>query len=230
MRTRVLLAAAAILSGILAGTVVDRAMVGGPAWQALGAEAWAQFSRQADLGTGLIAYPVEAIGTSLLLIAAAVSRRFDGDDRAGAAPLVAAIALSLLGLLLTMKAAPIMLSLGAVQQAGTLQRAFDEFFFWGLYLRGAVYVLAFVASVWGIGRSFIETHHGPEVRPEKSAKKRSPRNCPRRCGSPHQVFDHRLERYNAFGLFLDALQLAAAAERAIPRSLDAPPERAGSTG
>jgi hypothetical protein len=111
-----------VLSGVLAGTVVDRALVGGPAWHALGAEAWAQFSRQADLGTGLIACPVEAIGTTLLLIAAAVSRRFDGDDRAGAAlPLVAAIVLSLLGLLLTMKAAPIMLSLAAVQQAGTLQ-------------------------------------------------------------------------------------------------------------
>lgn len=149
MRTRLLLAAATVLSGILAGTVVDRALVGGPAWHALGADAWAQFSRQADLGTGLIAYPVEAIGTTLLLIAAPVSRRFDGDDRAGAAPpLVAAIALSLLGLLLTTKAAPIMLSLGAVHQAGALQHAFDDFFFWGLYLRGAVYVLAFVASVW----------------------------------------------------------------------------------
>ncbi len=151
MRTRLLLAAATVLSGILAGAVVDRALVGGPAWQALGAEAWAQFSRQADLGTGLIAYPVEAIGTTLLLIAAAVSRRFDGEERTGAAlPLVGAIALSLLGLLLTMKAAPIMLSLGAPQQAGTLQRAFDDFFFWGLYLRGAVYVPAFVASVWAL--------------------------------------------------------------------------------
>jgi hypothetical protein len=43
-----------------------------------------------------------------------------------------------------------MLSLRAAQQAGTLQRAFDDFFFWGLYLRGVVYVLAFVASVWAL--------------------------------------------------------------------------------
>ena len=151
IRTRLLLAAATVLSGVLAGTVVDRSLVGGPAWHALGAEASAQFSRQADLGTGLIAYPIEAIGTTLLLIAAAVSRRFDGDDRAGAAlPLVAAIVLSLIGLLLTIKAAPVMLSLGAAQQAGTLQRAFDDFFFWGLYLRGVAYVLAFVASVWAL--------------------------------------------------------------------------------
>jgi hypothetical protein len=151
MRTRLLLAAATVLSGVLAGTVVDRALVGGPAWHALGAEPWAQFSRQADLGAGLIAYPVEAIGTTLLLIAAAVSRRFDGAERTGAAlPLVAAIAFSLLGLLLTMKAAPIMLSLGAAQQAGALQHAFDDFFFWGLYLRGVAYVLAFVASVWAL--------------------------------------------------------------------------------
>ena len=60
---------------------VDRTLVGGPAWQALGAEAWTQFSRRADLGTGLIAYPVEAIGTTVLLIAALVSSRFDRGRR-----------------------------------------------------------------------------------------------------------------------------------------------------
>jgi hypothetical protein len=64
LRTRLLLAAAVFMSGILAGTVVDRGLVGGPAWHALGAEARAQFSRRVDLGTGLIAYPVEAIGTT----------------------------------------------------------------------------------------------------------------------------------------------------------------------
>jgi hypothetical protein len=54
-RTRLLVAAAVFMSGILAETVVDRTLVGGPAWHALGVEAWAQFSRRADLGTGLIA-------------------------------------------------------------------------------------------------------------------------------------------------------------------------------
>jgi hypothetical protein len=90
-RTRCLLAAATFMSGILAGTVVDRALVGGPAWHALGAGAWAQFSRRADLGTGLIAYPVEAVGATLLFIAALVSSRFDRGGRVPR-PLAAAVA------------------------------------------------------------------------------------------------------------------------------------------
>jgi len=99
-RTRLLLVAATVMSGILAGTVVDRTLVGGPAWHVLGAEAWAQFSRRADLGTGLIAYPAEAIGTTLLLIAAVVSGRFDRSGRQRVTlPLLAAVVLSLLGLL-----------------------------------------------------------------------------------------------------------------------------------
>jgi len=48
------------------------------------------------------------------------------------------------------KAAPIMLSLRANDPAAELQDAFDAFFFWGLYLRGAANVLAFVATVWAL--------------------------------------------------------------------------------
>jgi hypothetical protein len=147
-RTRCLLAAATFMSGILAGTVVDRALVGGPAWHTLGVEAWAEFSRHADLGTGLIAYPVEAVGAIGLLIAALVSSRFDRSGGDGVTrPLVAAVALSLLGLLLTKKAAPIMLSLRQVQPPTVLQHTFDDFFLWGIYLRGTIDVLAFIAAV-----------------------------------------------------------------------------------
>lgn len=78
-RTRVLLAAATFLSGILAGGVVDRVVIGGPAWHELGAQAWAAYSRHADLGNGLVAYPLEAIGGALLIISAAVSNYFDRD-------------------------------------------------------------------------------------------------------------------------------------------------------
>ncbi|MGH8337289.1 MAG: hypothetical protein ACRETL_10835, partial [Gammaproteobacteria bacterium] len=65
-------------------------------------------------------------------------------------PLVIAVALSLLGLLITVKAAPIMLSLRTGASPAALRRAFDDFFLWGLYLRGAVNVLAFGASVWAL--------------------------------------------------------------------------------
>jgi hypothetical protein len=40
-----------------------------------------------------------------------------------------------------------MLSLAVPQSAAAVQRAFDEFFLWGLYLRGAADTLAFAALV-----------------------------------------------------------------------------------
>jgi hypothetical protein len=67
------------MSGILAGGVIDRIIVGAPAWHQLGAEAWLQYSRQADLRAGLLAYPIEGIGSTLLIIAAAVSGYLDGN-------------------------------------------------------------------------------------------------------------------------------------------------------
>ena len=122
-RTRVLLAAATFLSGILAGGAVDRAIVGGPAWHALGASVWAQYSRLADLGSGLVAYPIEGIGSALLIIATAISSHFDrAAARAVWLPLYFAVAFSIIGLLLTVKAAPIMLSLAASQSPAAIER------------------------------------------------------------------------------------------------------------
>ena len=71
-RTRLLLVAATIVAGILAGGVVDRVIVGGPAWHELD-------DRNAPRGVAL--------------------------------PLHAAVAFSVIGLLITVKAAPIMLAL-----------------------------------------------------------------------------------------------------------------------
>jgi len=110
---------ATFLSGILAGGAVDRVIVGGPAWHALGAPAWAQYSRLADLGSGLVAYPIEGIGSALLIIAAAISSHFDrAAARAVWLPLYFAVAFSVIGLLLTVKAAPITLGPSGVAIAG----------------------------------------------------------------------------------------------------------------
>src|SRR5262245_19562144 len=99
------------------------------------APAWAQYSRLADLGCGLIAYPIEGIGSALLPLAAATSSYFDrAVTRATSAALYLAVAFSVIGLLLTIKAAPIMLGLAASQADAAVERAFDAFYFWGLYL------------------------------------------------------------------------------------------------
>jgi len=116
---------------------VDRVIVGGPAWRQLGTASWIEYSRLADLGAGLFVYPIEGIGATLLILAAAVSNYLDGNNRrAVAIPLYCAVALSAAGLLLTLKAAPIMLSLARAQPDVAIQHAFDEFFLWGLYFRG----------------------------------------------------------------------------------------------
>jgi hypothetical protein len=149
MRTRRLLIAAVIVSGILAGGVFDRAIIGAPAWYLLGPAAWAQYSQYADLGAGLLMYPVEGVGAALLLVAATISYHF--DRRASTAfPSYLATVMSILGLVFTMKAAPIMLGLGAPQSPEELRKALGGFFFWGLYLRGLADGLAFINAVWAL--------------------------------------------------------------------------------
>jgi hypothetical protein len=100
-RTRLLMLAATFLGGILPGSAVDRAIVGGPAWHELGAAAWLEYSRRADLGVGLVAYPIEGIGTAILTIAASASNYLDGNRRRRTVqPLYCAVGLSIVGLLL----------------------------------------------------------------------------------------------------------------------------------
>jgi len=157
--TRILLILALLLSGLLAGGNIDRAFVAMPAWQQVGAVAWSEFSRHADLGNGLILYPAEAIGGALLTFAAAIGFHFDRSvPRAAASRLYAAALLAAGGLILTMRAAPIMLGLRGENDPVALQQAFEGFWYWG-NLRAACQVLAFlaqlaaVATLWRSNRS-----------------------------------------------------------------------------
>jgi len=142
-----LLAAATLVSGLLAGGVVDRVVVGGPAWHDLGAGAWAEYSRHADLGTGVVVYPMEAIGGALLIVAAIVSGRRNAGSWRRTALLYCALASAIAGLLLTLTAAPIMLGLAGPRPDAVIRTAFDEFYLWGLQVRGAADLLAFLALV-----------------------------------------------------------------------------------
>src|SRR5438105_13243345 len=77
LTTRNLLVAATLVGGLRAGAKVARALVAMPAWQQVGPESWAAFSRHADLGNGFVLYPVEAVGAALLILGATVSVRRD---------------------------------------------------------------------------------------------------------------------------------------------------------
>jgi len=145
--TRILLILATLISGLLAGFNVDRAFVAMPAWNEVGAVAWAEFSRRADLGNGLILYPLEAIGGALLTLAAAIGVHFDRSaPRLAAVALYAAVALAAGGLALTAMAAPIMLGVRGVADPAALRRAFEGFWYWGDW-RALCQVLAFLAQL-----------------------------------------------------------------------------------
>jgi len=144
---RLLLILSTFVSGLLAGGNIDRALVAMPAWQPIGATSWAEFSRHADLGNGLILYPVEAIGGALLTVAAAIMFHFDRSaPRTAVVPLYAAVLFAAGGLVLTVKAAPIMLGIRDLGDPAALQRAFEGFWYWG-NLRAASQVMAFVAQL-----------------------------------------------------------------------------------
>ena len=142
---------ATAVSGLLAGTNIDRLIVQMPAWEQVGVLAWATYSREADLGNGLILYPLEAIGSALLTASAAVAFYSDRTaPRSAAIPIYAAVVLVLGGLLATTQAAPNMLNLREIgNDPAALQRAFDGFNWWGT-VRAVFQVLAFGANLWAL--------------------------------------------------------------------------------
>jgi len=148
----VFIVSATLANGLLAGGDVDRWLVGMPAWQPIGVVGWANYSRLADLGNGLVLYPVLAIGGTLLSLAAAAAfMRQAKHQRLVAIPVYAAAALAVAGLLMTFKAAPFMLSLRHIgnEEVTLLEHAFNGFRLWG-GVRTVLQTLAFGANLWSL--------------------------------------------------------------------------------
>jgi len=150
---RVLITGALVLSGWLTGGTVDRFVVQFPAWRHIAISQWAAFSRHADMGNGLFLYPFEAIGSFILLLAAAViilqSKPY---LRTVALPVYCAVVFAALGLFFTIYAAPVMLSIRTENDPLFLQHAFDSFYFWSAY-RVIVQVLSFFCCIWAMARA-----------------------------------------------------------------------------
>jgi hypothetical protein len=143
-----------IITAFLLGDLVagfGRPLVENPAWRHVGVKAWAEFSRAADLGNGKIVYPVEGIGSALLIAAAAVSFRLSSHRPLSAAiPIYGAVLMQVGGLLMTTQAAPIMLSVARLEDDPVvLQRAFDGFARWG-DLRAVFGFLGDCAALWAL--------------------------------------------------------------------------------
>ena len=148
-RNSALLAAATVLSGWVAGAALERSAVGAPVWRALGPEAWASFSRGPAFGTGLTLDAAVGVVAAALMFAAAASGHFDRDGRRETpVSLILAIIFSLIGLLLTAKAAHLVQFIDAAQPAADLQPIFDQYVIWGVDFRAGADAAAFVAVVW----------------------------------------------------------------------------------
>jgi hypothetical protein len=66
--TLMLLIASVAVNGLLTGATLDQAIKQLPARKAIGAVAYSGYSRAADLGNGLIWYPVLGIGAAVLSV------------------------------------------------------------------------------------------------------------------------------------------------------------------
>lgn len=144
--TRGLVIATVVVAGL--ASPLDRVVVGVPAWQDLGAEAWAAYSRHADLGVGRIVYPVTGIGIAVLAIAAAISYRAERGSSPAARVFIYVAAIGGIGVLVTTAiAAPIMLGVPNLSDPAELTDAFGRFTFWGLQIRGAFWATVFLAGV-----------------------------------------------------------------------------------
>ena len=142
---------AALFNGMLASGI-NRTLVDMPAWRRVGAPTWAEFSRWADMGPyGLVMYPLEGIGGTVLSVVAAIifARSRRSRTRSGALPISAAALLSLGGMLATTQAAPTLLSTRHKSDPVALQHALNRFAFWG-GVRAAFQSLAFGANLWSL--------------------------------------------------------------------------------
>jgi hypothetical protein len=148
--TLILIFAANVMTGLLAGASLDKLVVQLPARRRMGVAKFAEFSRANDLGNGLVAYPILGIGSALLAIAAALAAYWQGILFAKAGPLYLSAFLAILHTISTMRAAPNMLRLQQpINDEKTLELIFDRFERWHT-VRAVLQILNFVTLVWAL--------------------------------------------------------------------------------
>jgi hypothetical protein len=138
-----------LANGLIAGLSLDRSFVALPAWRQVGVEAWAAFSRHADLGRGMLLYPVLGLGGPLLAMATAVAFIVESGPASAVIPVFGSVALSVGHVLATARAGPNMLRVRRTNDGVELERAFTGFEHWQA-VRAVLQVLAFGSSTWAL--------------------------------------------------------------------------------
>jgi hypothetical protein len=110
---------------------VFRSLVELPAWERIQLSGFYDYARAADLGSGLVLYPVIGIVAALSVLVAAIDGYLDGVDPVTMALLGASLILAAAHSLTTSRAAPNMLSLrNGANDPDTVQGVFGRFKRW----------------------------------------------------------------------------------------------------
>jgi hypothetical protein len=145
-----LIVVATALSGMLAGTSVEIALVKLPTRWRIGALAYATFARGSDLGNGIWVYPAWAIGAALLSFAATLLAFFEQQPSGLLLPLGLASLTSIGHFVATSQAAPTMLRVGKTpDEAALLAPLLDRFARWHA-LRATLQTVTFFLLLWAI--------------------------------------------------------------------------------
>jgi len=149
--TRNLAVGAVILGGIVAGFSLNRLLVDLPAWAILGPEQWARFTRNADLGKGLVVYPAIGLAALVCSLGAAVLAHFDSSPKSAALPLYLAGVTAVIAFVVTrFLLAPEILNLRSDSPDFThLQNAFVLTRHWW-HLKAGLHTITFVCNVGGL--------------------------------------------------------------------------------
>ena len=141
---------ATLASGLLAGISLDKSLVQLPARHRMGIGTFAAFSRAADMGRGLIWYPILGIGAPALILVAVLLQGIQGFSGAPTIPLVLAAVLGVAHVVTTSRAAPILLRLQHENpDEPTLQALYQHFTAWHT-VRCLLQVATFAVLLWAM--------------------------------------------------------------------------------
>lgn len=148
--TLALLIASLSANGLLTGATLDQAIKQLPARKKIGVVAYSDYSRAADLGNGLVWYPVLGVGTAVLSVAAAAIGLANHTTGSETAALIALIAGSVAHMGSTALAAPTNISQRrAAGDEAALTVIFNRFARLNA-LRAALLVATLGIAIWAV--------------------------------------------------------------------------------
>lgn len=145
-----LIVAATAMDGLLAGASLDQSIKQLPARHHIGVVAFSAYSRAADMGRGLLWYPLLGVGGAVLTIAAAIVALVVGMPLGSALPLYLAAFGALAHSFTTSRAAPTLLRQRLVATSEPeLTAIFDRFERWQT-ARAILQAATFGLMLWAL--------------------------------------------------------------------------------